>query len=355
MRIFDLKFTPNGIKRWVVRYTFFRYRCQICEATFYSPKNDWTRSKFGSEIIAYALYQNIELRLPQEAVDRSIAKLFGLPLAPCTTKKFKEQAGERYQITYNTLIKELTSGPLLHADETKISLRTGSGFVWVFANMQQVVYIYSGTREANILHTLLQDFTGVLVSDFYPAYEGIQCSQQKCLIHLIRDLNDDLLKHPFDEELKWLARAFAELLRPMVATIDRHGLRSRFLKQHLSAVEKFYQRLQKLTPRSEAASKSKQRFEKNRDTLFTFLKYDGVPWNNNNAEHAIKAFAALRRVIKGVTSEAGLRDYLVLLSICETCNCQRLDFLDFLRSGETNIAVFADSRKKRCRWKNWVS
>jgi Transposase IS66 family len=94
------------------------------------------------------------------------------------------------------------------------------------------------------------------------------------------------------------------------------------------------------------ASKTKQRFEKNRDTLFTFLKHDGVPWNNNNAEHAVKAFATLRRVIKGVTSEAGLRDYLVLLSICETCNYQGLDFLDFLRSGETDIADFADSRQK---------
>jgi Transposase IS66 family len=48
------------------------------------------------------------------------------------------------------------------------------------------VYIYNETREANILHTLLKNFTGILVSDFYPAYEGIQCSEQKCLIHLIR-------------------------------------------------------------------------------------------------------------------------------------------------------------------------
>jgi len=318
-------------------------------------KGNWARSKFGSEIKAYALYQNIELRLPQEAVDRSLKKLFGLPLALGTTNNFKEEAAEKYQLTYKTLIKGLTSGPLLHVDETKISIKTGNGFVRVFANMQQVAYIYNETREANILHTLRKDFTGVLVSDFYTAYEGIQCSQQKCLIHLIRDLNDDLLKHPFDEELKWLARAFAELLRPMVQTIDRHGLRSRFLKQHLSAVEKFYQRLRKLAPRSEVASKSKQRFEKNRDTLFTFLKHDGVPWNNNNAEHAIKAFAALRQVIKGVTSEAGLRDYLVLLSICETCNNQGLDFLDFLRSGETSIADFADSHKKRCRWRNQVS
>jgi hypothetical protein len=42
-----------------------------------------------------------------------------------------------------------------------------------------------------------------------------------------------------------------------------------------------------------------------------------------------------------------LRDYLVLLSICETCNYQGLDFLDFLRSGETDIAAFADSRQKK--------
>ena len=153
--------------------------------------------------------------------------------------------------------------------------------------MQQVVYIYNETREANIFHALLKDFTGVLVSDFYPGYEGIQCSQQKCLIHLIRDLNDDL-KHPFDDEFKWLANAFAELLRPMVKTIDRHGLQSRFLKPHLGSVDRFYQRLWKFSPRSEVASKTKQRFEKNRNTLFTFLKHDGVPWNNNNAEHALK-------------------------------------------------------------------
>ena len=75
----------------------------------------------------------------------------------------------------------------------------------------------------------------------------------------------------------------------------------------------------------------------------------GVPWNNDNAEHAVKAFATLRRVIKGLTSESGLRNYLVLLSICETCNCQGLDFLNFLRSGETDIAVFVDSRQKKNR------
>jgi hypothetical protein len=73
--------------------------------------------------------------------------------------------------------------------------------------------------------------------------------------------------------------------------------------------------------------------------------YDGVPWNNNNAEHAVKAFAMLRRVIQGVTSDKGIRDYLVLLSISQTCKYKELDFLDFLRSGEKEINAFANSKK----------
>ena len=65
---------------------------------------------------------------------------------------------------------------------------------------------------------------------------------------------------------------------------------------------------------SEMAAKCEQHFEKNRKKLFTFLGYDGVPWNNNNAEHAMKAFAALRDVIEGTTTASGIEEYLVLLT-----------------------------------------
>jgi hypothetical protein len=37
--------------------------------------------------------------------------------------------------------------------------------------------------------------------------------------------------------------------------------------------------------------------DKNEDKLFTFLEYDDVPWNNNNAEHAVRAFTRLRNVM----------------------------------------------------------
>ena len=98
---------------------------------------------------------------------------------------------------------------------------------------------------------------------------------------------------------------------------------------------------------SEAAKKCKDRFEKNRGKLFTFLEHDGVPWNNNNAEHAIKAFAALRDVMLGSSTQNGLDDYLILLSVCQTCKYRGVDFLDFLRSGEKNVHAFAEKYRRR--------
>jgi len=64
---------------------------------------------------------------------------------------------------------------------------------------------------------------------------------------------------------------------------------------------------------SAAALKLKARLDKDRDKLFTFLSHDGIPWNNNNAEHAIKAFARLRKAIEGLSTPRGIEEYLILL------------------------------------------
>lgn len=341
----DLKFMKHGIKRWIVLYRFHRYKCRRCGATFLPEERYWTGSRFGPGIVAYSLYQNIGLRLPQRSVQHSINRLFGYNLSTGLVRRIKAKGAFIYQETYEALVTRLCNGELIHIDETKVSVGGKAGFVWVLANIEEVAYIYSETREGDMLHRLLKDFRGVLVSDFYAAYDGVQCPQQKCLIHLIRDLNDAVLKSPFDEQLKSLVKGFACLLKPMVESVDRHGLKSYFLRNHLVAVNRFYRRLSGTVFQSESAVKFKERFEKNRDKLFTFLAYDGVPWNNNNAEHAIKAFVMLRHVIDGVTSESGLRDYLVMLSICETCKYKKVDFLDFLLSGEKDIGGFAKAKR----------
>ena len=122
-------------------------------------------------------------------------------------------------------------------------------------------------RRTVTIWTLLEKFRGVLVSDFYAVYDSIKCPQQKCLIHLMRDINDDLHKYPFDEDLRKIAQAFAELLKPMVETIDKHGLKKHFLSKYVVKVEKYYSWLAQAHSASEAAAGYEKRFLKYRDKL----------------------------------------------------------------------------------------
>jgi hypothetical protein len=162
----------------------------------------------------------------------------------------------------------------------------------------------------------------------------------------MRDLNDEVMKNAFDSELKFVVSAFSDVLQPIVADIDKRGLKTYFLKKHLRRVESFYHMLEKASFKSEVALSVQRRLEKNHDKLFTFLRYDGVPWNNNNAEHAVNAFAKLRDVVAGSSTKNGVEEYLVLLSVCQSCAYQNIDFLNFLRSGERDIAAFALKHKR---------
>src|SRR5207249_11100506 len=67
--------------------------------------------------------------------------------------------------------------------------------------------------------------------------------------------------------------------------------------------ERFFDAISGRSYRSSVAQSYQERLEKNRHKLFTFLSYDSVPWNNNNAEHAIKKFAYYREIADGLRSE----------------------------------------------------
>jgi len=53
----------------------------------------------------------------------------------------------------------------------------------------------------------------------------------------------------------------------MVETVDRYGLKSRFLRKHLSAVDRFYRQISDVHLQSEIAIRVKERLEKNRDKV----------------------------------------------------------------------------------------
>lgn len=200
-------------------------------------------------------------------------------------------------------------------------------------------------READFLLDFLRNFKGVLITDFYAGYDAIKCPQQKCLLHLIRDINEDLLKNQLNQEFMNFAVEFGHLLRNILETVNKYGLKKRNLLKHKKEVQNYFSKLTITEFDTELTISYQKRLLKNKEKLFTFIEYDGIPWNNNNAENAIKVFAYYRRLTKNQLKEKGMTDYLVLLSILQTCKYQGINFFEFLKSGKLSIFEFQEKSR----------
>jgi len=153
-------------------------------------------------------------------------------------------------------------------------------------------------------------------------------------------MNADLRKNPFDQEYRSLIGQFSALLKEIVETIDRYGLKRRHLRKFQRRTDQFIELASTQGFSSAASLRYQRRFRRYGGELFTFLKHDGVAWNNNNAENAIKPFAAHRKNVDGNFTAKGIEQYLIFLSIQQTCRFRGVRLLDFLRSGETSLDDF---------------
>jgi hypothetical protein len=127
----------------------------------------------------------------------------------------------------------------------------------------------------------------------------------------------------------------------IISTIYKYGLKKTYLAKHKKDVERFYTETISKDFESEIALSYKKRFVKYRGKLFQFIEEDNIPWNNNNAEHAIKPFAKWRKRNTFNMTIPNIQNHLVLLSILQTCKYRGIKFFEFLKSGEKSIFEYS--------------
>lgn len=344
--IIDLAFTGNGCHKTVTRYEGRKGRCPKCDNKVYEPPalSRLGHGHFGHCFQAWIVYQRIVLRLPYRIIAQAMEHLFGIGLSASSGVNFLRNLACFYAPAEKAILQAILKSPFVHVDETKINIQGVDNYVWVFTDGKHVVFRMTETREADIVHEVLVGYQGVLVSDFYPGYDSIPCRQQKCLVHLIRDINDDLWKAPFDKELESFAVEVQALLVPILVEVDRYGLKAWHLRKFLKYVERFYDKhIIGREYTSEPVRIYQKRFDRYRESLFTFLTQDGIPWENNMAERAIRQLAVQRK-ISGSFFKRSAGHYLLLLAIAQTCRFQDKSFLKFLLTKAKDVDEFRRSR-----------
>ena len=350
--IFDLKFTSRGVKKEITQYIGMKGSCYICQHSFSPPqiRKLGAGNMYGHGFIAWVSYQRLAMRLPLNKIVQLVEDSFGEQVNQSTISQQFLKFSCFYLDTERMLLKRILKSPFVHMDETTINIKGASQYVWVITDGIHVVFKLTENREPTIVHELLNGYTGVLCSDFYGGYDSVPCLQQKCWAHLIRDLNENLRKSPFDTEYENFVCAVGELITPILQAVEKYGLKSRHLRKFRLNVDSFYEKfINNNVYTSDTTQTFQKRFIKYREKLFVFLDIDGIPWNNNAAERAIRHLAVQRK-ISGSFGQESTPHYLRLLSVTQTCRFQNKSLLQFLLSGEKDIDEFK-GRKGLIGWR----
>lgn len=340
--VIDVVFTKNGIRKTVTEYIGNHGFCPVCNNN-YPPVEirQLSRQLYGHRYIAWYVYQRIELQMPYSKINSTIYEIIKDKVASGYGSELIRFFSEFYKETEVRIIEKIINSPFVHVDETTVSILGENQYVWIFTTDKYVTYKLSKTREGSIPQNFLKDFKGILISDFFSGYDNIECCQQKCWVHLIRDLNNDLWTNPFDKDFENLVSEIKLLIVPIIQAVHEFGLKKYYLKKFEKNIKSFYSiNIDNRIYKSEKCILYQKRFLRYRNSLFTFIENDGISWHNNKAENGIRHICVQRK-ISGSFGDKRFPEYLRMASIMQTCKLQNKSFFKFLLSKKKDIDAFS--------------
>ena len=208
--------TLPRVRARVTEHVVLERACPRCRKRW-TPDPDWSaitvgRQRFGHSVQSEVSVLREECRLPFRVIQRYLKWRFGLGLSVGELVDLVRGAAERGQEEYTRLRQEIRASPVVYGDETGWRQDGRNGYLWSFSTPKVRYFLYRPGRSRTVVEEVLGDeFEGVLVSDFYGAYNVYQGPHQRCWAHLLRDIHQLKEQHPQDLVLARWAHAVREV------------------------------------------------------------------------------------------------------------------------------------------------
>ena len=172
----------------------------------------------------------------------------------------------------------------------------------VFQNDQVVIHVVRDSRAASVVVDVMDGHRpGIWVSDLYGARQGHADLWQVCLAHQPRDREYAIEAGDaiFAPRMKML------LLRAVVPARRRKSLSDSTRRTCLRRLDREMIAIMGLAPTNRHGKRSRKRYGKARNELFTFLEHPDVPPDNNGGERELRPTTTYRKVTGGFRSKWG--------------------------------------------------
>ena len=300
--------------------------CSSCKKEV-SVSDKLGSSLYGPRLHAQVCYWKYELGLSFGKITKLLLEQYNMKISRGVLSEIVSRTAKKFEYAYEDIKSMLLEQNHLHADETGWRVNGNNHWLWSFSNDEVSFYKIDPTRSQAVVKNVLGEvFRGVLITDFYGAYNKIDCQKQKCWPHLLRELHELKKEHPKSKEILEFSRKaklFYKRGKRLQAEYEEKKNIDRKYKRLFSDTDKWISKKY----RSPDIKRLCKRLFKYRNEIYTFIK-TGVDPTNNHGEREIRPAVLMRKISYCNRSENGAHNQEVLMTVSRTATKQGISFVD---------------------------
>lgn len=330
-QVIDIPLQPATI----TEHQVFEHWCGNCKQKV-SPHLDLSGQVLGNHRVSLRLMSYIATlrereRAPFEEIQSHLKTFYQIKLSLGEITEICHTVADKSLPVYQKLKTAVQKAPVVFGDETGWRQDGVNGYIWNFNTPKFKYLTYRKTRGKIVVEEIIgKEFEGVLVSDFYASYNTHLGYHQRCWVHLLRDIEKLVEKHPKVKQVKTWAYQLKKLYQQAKFYSGPDpgkypDVRSQ-QQQRWKKATYFRDKLLKLCkPHLDKNAPMKtlcQRIDKYQDELFLFIADPKVPTDNNSAERSLRHSVIARKISGGTRSDQGSTTKFILASLFGTWKLQ---------------------------------
>lgn len=316
-------------------YRKHRYYCRQCEKLVTAPhaEDEIPNSYLGPNVLIQTVILKYHHGLPFHKIAELFQGLCGLKVSEGALAQALQRMSVWLKVEGEEILKAIRMSPYLHMDETGWKISGTKHWIWAAANKKLALYRVAASRGAKVARDMIgKDYAGVIVTDFYAAYNRLPGRKQRCLVHLLRTMREyrardstvEFIKH--EKTLKriiWDAIHLGERRAEIKGEVYQRRVR-RIKKRLLSWASGNYENANLI--------RLAKRFLKHWTQLLTFLEDPDVSYHNNLAERMIRPNVIIRNRSFQNRSDKGAEAHGTHMSLIQTLRLQSRDIFTELKT-----------------------
>jgi transposase len=290
---------------------------------------------YGPKLEAFIISLRYRYNMPWNKVKELIKIFGGEKISSGLLSRIFSDVKKTLKPDYDKIKNTVKNSAVVGADETGVHIKGYKGWGWTFRTEDATFYVISKNRSSKVPNAILgKDFKGILVSDFWGAYNWNlfhASGYQKCLSHLDRDFEfvKEIEKAKGIENISKVQKIFYEAIKikkEMIFDSIEYKDKVKDIENRLDV------ELRKEDFGTIPGNRLRKRMIKYRDHLFNFLYHKNVPFHNNGSETDIRKFVGLRNVCGSLRSSLNRGPFWqsVIMSVIETSRKNDINYFDFI-------------------------